>query len=388
MLRDLLLSVRRPAGVPFLLFVVLAALLAAVPRGLAEENAAFPLTVTDLAGRSVTIAAPPQRIVLAEGLQLLSLALVAPDPTARLALIGRDLAGFDPGLAGMLGRAFPGLADVPTISDDGAGLPLETVLSARPDLVIFSLWQKPRVEPQLAEFEALGIPVVFIDFFVAPVENTPASLRLLGAVMGTPERAEAYVGFYEAHLAEVRRRIAASATPAPSVFIHAYPGTWACCWSAGKAGFGEFVEIAGGRNIGAELFPSELGGTLAPEFVLAANPAVYVATGLSSTGGEGLEIGADVAAEAARAGLGRVAALPVIADLGAVQAGRVHGLWNFFNGSPLNILAVEALAGWFHPEAMRGVDPADTLAEINRRFAAAPITGSFWSSLGNEADAP
>ncbi|WP_141703564.1 ABC transporter substrate-binding protein [Methylobrevis pamukkalensis] len=361
-----------------LTMLLLSLLVLAMPA--TARDTAFPRVVTDVVGREVRIEAAPQRILLAEGIQLLSLGLVAPDPTERLAMIGRDLEAFDPGLHAMLLRAFPRLGDLPTIGDDGAGLPIESALAARPDLVILSRWQYDKAAGLVDEFTALGVPVVVIDFFAEPIANTPKSLALLGDLLGHPERAKAYTDFYGAHLAKVGELTAG--LDRPSVLVHAYPGTWACCWSAGRTGFGEFLEIAGGRNIGADLLPNELGGPLAPEYVLVADPDVYVATGISGgAGSDGVVLGAGIAPDEARAGLARVALMPTVADLRAVRKGRAHAVWNFFNGSPLNILAVEALALWLHPELEGKIDPAATLAEIDRRFAATPITGTFWTSL-------
>lgn len=70
-----------------------------------------------------------------------------------------------------------------------------------------------------------------------------------------------------------------------------------------------------------------------------------------------------------------------MASIAAVRSGRVHGLWNFFNAIPLNIVAAEAFAVWLRPDIFPDVDPAETLAEINRRFAAVPFEGSYWASL-------
>ncbi|MCG5477222.1 MAG: ferrichrome ABC transporter, partial [Sinorhizobium fredii] len=68
-------------------------------------------------------------------------------------------------------------------------------------------------------------------------------------------------------------------------------------------------------------------------------------------------------------------------SIAAVRNGRVHGLWNFFNAIPLNIVAAEAFAAWLRPDLFADVDPARTLAEINERFAAVPFEGAYWISL-------
>ena len=64
-----------------------------------------------------------------------------------------------------------------------------------------------------------------------------------------------------------------------------------------------------------------------------------------------------------------------------VRDGKVHGLWNFFNAVPLNILAAECIATWVRPDLFGDVDPKRSLAEINACFAAVPFEGAYWASL-------
>jgi iron complex transport system substrate-binding protein len=86
------------------------------------------------------------------------------------------------------------------------------------------------------------------------------------------------------------------------------------------------------------------------EAVMAENPDVYIAT--SSPGGKysGFSIGPGVTAEEAETTLAESVDKPVMASIAAVRNGRVHGLWNFFNAVPLNIVAAEAFASWLRPD--------------------------------------
>ena len=66
----------------------------------------------------------------------------------------------------------------------------------------------------------------------------------------------------------------------------------------------------------------------------------------------------------------------------------MHGVWTgLLAVPPLNILFVEAAAKWLHPDAFRGVEPDDTLDEINRRFLAKPLPGPCWLSLASKTEA-
>ncbi|MEO3431557.1 ABC transporter substrate-binding protein [Inquilinus sp. CAU 1745] len=357
---------------------ILLLVLAAVPA-----RADWPETMTDLAGREVTIAREPERILLGEGFLLLSLGFVTSDPVASLAGWGGDLKSFDPATYALFAEAFPALEALPTV---GLGsfetFSVEQALALRPDLVVFSLWQAADDPAELAApFEAAGIPVLFVDFYQDPLDNTIRSLELLGRALGQEERVAVFTSFYEEHLARIIDRLGEEPAKRPSVLLHAFPGLWPCCWSAGGGGIGETIELVGGRNIGADRFPTANGGQLNLEYVITQDPEIYIATGVAGAAADGLQVGSGVEADAARASLEAVVEAPGLATLTATSEGRVHGLWNFFNGSPLNILAIEAMAGWIRPDLFGDIDPHATLAEINERFSAAPFRGTYWISL-------
>lgn len=358
-------------------------LLAAVLGLAAPARAQWPRTVTDVLGREVTIPAQPHAVLLGEGFQLLNLALVHPDPVSLLVGMGGDLKQVDPQSHAAFERAFPALARVPRLTANvGQNLPAEAALALRPDLVILSAWQFAAEETKrsLELFAGLGIPVIFVDVFQQPLAHTPKTIRLLGAALGRDEQAEAYARFYEERVERIRARVAA-AGPGPKVLFTAFPGRWTCCWAAGTSGGGEFLTALGARNVAEGVLPNERGGTLGLEQVLMLQPEVYIGTGLFRPGeASGLQLGTGAPADVARDSLARVLRLPELASLPAVQAGRAHGLWNYFAGTAINVVALEAVARWVRPELFGDLDPAATLAEINRRFAAVPFEGAYWVS--------
>ena len=137
----------------------------------------------------------------------------------------------------------------------------------------------------------------------------------------------------------------------------------------------------GGRNIGADVL-NQPTGKLNLEYVIQRDPDVYIATGgphLARAGG--FVVGAGFSAEQSQAGLRRVAARPGIATLKAVRQGRAHGLSHQLINSPIDVVAVEVLAKWIHPELFGDLDPRATLDEINSRFLAVPYQGAYWADL-------
>ncbi|MFP5078120.1 ABC transporter substrate-binding protein [Rhizobium sp. YIM 134829] len=343
----------------------------------------YPVEVTDSLGRRVTIPARPEAILLGSGFNLVALSLIEKDPVSRLAGWSTDMKGDNPELYVAFAAKFPAIADLPVIGDGtGGGLSLETILTLKSDLAILANWQAETEEGKrlIAILEETGVPVIVVDFNSDAIRNTPSAMRLLGRVLDREQAAYDFARFYEERLARIRDRVAADAKPGPSVLMDAFPNVEKCCYAYGTGGLGAFITLAGGRNIADRNLPPQ-GGVVSSEYLIAAEPEIYIAT--SSPGGaySPFSIGPGVAETEARAGLAGVTAMPVLSSLKAIRERKVHGLWNFFNAVPLNIVAAEAFATWIRPELFGDVDPRATLQEINRRFAAVAFEGAYWVSL-------
>ena len=162
--------------------------------------------------------------------------------------------------------------------------------------------------------------------------------------------------------------------------MQAHAGGLACCFSPGRGVYDDFIRFAGGHNIGADSIATET-GQLSLEYVLTQDPHVYIATGGPYGGRGGVSLGAGVDPALARSSLAQVIESQHLSGLSAVKQGRAHALWHAFNDSPTHLMAIEAMARWFHPEATAGIDPAATLATLNQRFAAVPMQGTYWTNL-------
>ncbi|CCE96567.1 hypothetical protein SFHH103_02072 [Sinorhizobium fredii HH103] len=369
--------------IPSRLVRTVATLLIALLAFTARAQAQWPMTVTDSAGREVTIASRPQAVLLGTGFNLIALSLIHPDPVSLLAGWSGDMKGDNPEIYESFRRKFPRLAEVPLIDDgSGPGLSFETILTLKADLALLANWQADTEAGQRAidYLSGIGVPVVVVNFNDDVLTRTPDTMRLLGKIFEREEKAEEFARFYEERLARIHDRVAKHPEPGPTVLMEAFPSADRCCWAYGIGGLGEFISLTGSRNIAEGKLPRP-GGMMNAEAVMAENPDVYIAT--SSPGGKysGFSIGPGVSAEEAEQTLAKAADTPVLASIAAIRNGRVHGLWNFFNAIPLNIVAAEAFAAWLRPELFADVDPAKTLAEINERFAAVPFEGAYWISL-------
>ncbi|MFJ2991446.1 ABC transporter substrate-binding protein [Pandoraea sp. NPDC087047] len=341
-------------------------------------------TVTDMAGRQVTLPDHVERILLGEGRLLYAVALLeGKHPLARIVGWQGELQSLDPQTWQQYEKIFPKIDTIPKIGQSSeATVSAEKALALKPDLAIFSIGGHGpgRHNALVKEFAAAGVPVIFVDFRQKPLEDTVPSLRLMGKAMHREAQADAYISLYESHLKAVRDAVATiPANARPKVFVQMLAGVWpGCCHTVGNGNIGEFVDAAGGVNIARDLLPGVI-GDLNIEHVIASQPDVYIATGTRGNANQlRIHVGAETSAKDARDSLDAFVKSPGIASIKAVREGHTHGLWHNFYDSPYNIVAVEAMLNWFYPGRFRQIDANATFAEIHQRFLAVPDNGTYW----------
>lgn len=337
------------------------------------------VTATDILGREVTLDAPAQRIVLGEGRHMAVLGLLHDDPVSRVVGWRQDKALDEPTMAAYRAR-FPAIDAIRPVGSGNRDISVESIIALDPDLLVLSLMDAndPGMERAREQVEAAGIPVAYVDFFSQPLENSIPSLRILGALTGGEATAEEFAQFYDSRLSRVRERLADPAIERPGVFFHVHAAPQGCCSTVGQGVFAQFIETAGGRNLGAEAVQGVL-GNVSLEFLIGSDPDFYIATGgahMAARGG--LVLGTGVAEEAARDSFAKLIAAPGFSSLRAVEEGRAAGVWHLFNDTPSHIALIEYLAKAFHPQLFADVDPAATLAEIDARFAPVTVPGTWW----------
>ncbi len=338
--------------------------------------------IQDVKGRTVEVPSSVRRILIDDGRFLLGLLLIHPDPVSLLAGWPRDINRIGKHYYERLRREFPAIEDVPRVSSSAGTFSLEQALAVKPDVAILSLG-RGATEEDVRRARAAGVEVVFIDFFVRPFRNTDSSLEILGKIVGRQKQAEEYIAFRRERLNRIRNSLQTRPTTSrPKVFLEAHAGiSGECCNSPGKGNIGDYIALVGGHNIGADVLPGA-SGRLNVEYIVSQDPQVYIATGgphLENVGG--LVVGESYSAGRARAALSKIASRPALSLLTAVRQKRTHGLSHQLLNSPLDILAVEVLARWIHPDLFASVDPEASLNEINERFLAVPLKGAYWIGL-------
>ncbi|WP_298920178.1 ABC transporter substrate-binding protein [uncultured Roseobacter sp.] len=365
----------------------LAVVAATAPAALAD-----PMTVTDIAGREITLPAAPERIILGEGRMMYAIApLATDDPFEHVVGWKDDLILYDPDAFRKFEAAFPeDTARMVNFGNPYAGdFSIEAVIENKADLLILDLGNLFKAEETglIEKLDEAGVPVVFIDFRRDPTANAIPSMLLLGRLLEEEARAAEFIDFYVSEMRKVTNVVQTlPVDEKPLVFMENAAG-WNpqfCCSTFGSYNYGRFIELAGGRNYGSEKF-SGYSSEVSLEGLIAANPDVLLGTGANwaearpEVSATLLGYDADPADNANR--LQALADRVGFKDLRAVQDGRMHSIYHQFYNSPYHFIAIQQIAKWLHPDDFPDLDPTATLATLHSRFMPFAMDGQFWVSL-------
>ncbi len=365
------------------------------------QAAQKPITVTDLAGRSVTFSEQPERIILGDSRYVHALSILnQDDPIKPVAAMLSKLQWVDYGSYIAYQKRFPSIADIPVIGRSSAdSFSIESAIALNADLAIFSLdghGPNARHSNIIKVLEKAGIKVVFVDFRKDPLKNTPKSLLLLGKILGKEKPAKDFITFYQSQLSKVTNKIATlSQDEKKRVFIHSRVGVAnGCCETMVRGMMADFIDAAGGNNIALPLIPGAA-GMVNHEYLLTQQPDVYIATAVGSKGMPKespddelpyVMLGAGVPDDFAQASLQQAFERYKLTSLDAYQNQQAYALWHGFYNSPLNLLAVQVVAKWLYPEEFKELNPNATINEFFQRFQAIPLTGVYWTQLAKDTN--
>ena len=261
----------------------------AAPTGTAA--AGYPLTLKDMMGRSVTIAAQPQRVVATSPTTVETVYAVGGT------LVARDATSDYP----------PEVADLPAVGRAYAP-DFEGIVAQDPDLVIADGINQARFVQQ---FEALGAPVLMAG--AASVDDVETAMRLVGQALGLSSEAEEAIDKLEKDRDAVIAKVPEQQVKALILIMDAdrriyaakpdtYVGSLAQLLKAENPAAG--LSGAAGPYPGYVLLSVEQAVTENPDVILTISPAPEPAPRLS-----------DVLKD-----------VPGYSDLDAVKAGKVHEL--------------------------------------------------------------
>jgi iron complex transport system substrate-binding protein len=362
-----------------LLSIVLVSVLIALVVGGCDTkdkmSAPTQITVTDMAGRQVSVTVPVKKVVLGCAKDLPTFAVVAgedfPRKIAGWGATAVRPSAWDQGIFLKYKEKYPEIEAISDVGSHAQGtFSVEKVISLKPDVVIFPLWlllnEYPSVAEDIARMEGVGIPTVFIDFGDKPLENTIPSTLLLGTLLGKEERAKEIMNFFQKQVNEVVSRMQKIKKPKFKVYLEA--------GGKGPSGYGStcgnhswcgFVVKAGGINIAEGII--KRWGQINPEYLLKTNPDVIIIVGLEPP--SSMRFGYPVNPEESRQVLKAYTERPGWNNLSAVKNGRVYGVFNnYLIFNIYNFAVIEAISKWFYPDEFKDLDPEANLREFHKKF--------------------
>jgi iron complex transport system substrate-binding protein len=352
-----------------------------------SAGASRTITVTDLAGREVSIKLPVKKANInwsgSGGAFMTMSALLGTD-------VANYLASWDDGLVKNRFDMYeeyvskvPALKNIPVVGGvDTNDFNIEKLIASKPDVVIWTLsvqeQAKAVVEPALKQ---AGIPIVYIDHHAETVENHSRSTRLLGQIFEKEERAEEIVKFYIDNMNMIQSRIANAKTK-PVVYMEVTstgPASYGNTYSNNFM-WGAMIVKAGGANMADGIVKNA--APVEAELVLSKDPDIIILNGsywpASPTS---VRMGYLSNEEETQRLLKPYFDRPGWRQLKAYKNGRVYAVHHGLGREVYDVAAVAFLAKSIHPDLFQDLDPMTMLEEYYDRFLPYDLYGVWMTKM-------
>lgn len=315
--------------------------------------AAFPagkITVTDSAGREITVVAPLTRVVV-----------LASQPAEVIAALGAQNAVIgvtanhvlrDP-ITKMIYQGRPSVGEILNPS-------VERILELKPQLVIsLSAWGGAR-QAALALADQLrpyGIPVALIDCF-PDVKSIFRDVTMLGKLFEVEKRAQHYIDFFQRYLDLITTRTHdLNPSQRTQVYLEVMNYT-VTNWGH------EMIVAAGGEDVAAAVVKTAPSVRVSPEWILAQNPQVIVARAMPP---RLMGYGASVTDRVKGTWQG-IMNRPGWQGMDAVRNDRVYLLAFEICSAPRAPIGIMYMAKWFYPQLFKDLHPEAVQREFLDQF--------------------
>ena len=352
----------------------------------------FPVTVRDVAGRTITIDKQPEKIALSTGrlLPLLEI-MYQKDAVKHLVAWRDDMRVSAPSMYASYIKDYPELKNILKIGKIKSGeFDAERFIDMpnKPDLFVVDLSNIKLAEDKglIAKLDKAGIKVLAVDFREHPIKNTLQSVTSLATALGRKEQGQHFADYYQQHIKAITNTVASlpEAEKHKKVFIERAAGyNTSCCRTFSAGNMGAYIPFLGAINIADKPLKGAVSGQMSPESVIVAQPNVYImqTTGWIDKEGNataGIPLGyAPINNAAIKKSTQSLMDRPWLKAVNAYQHHNVYSIYMPFYNSPYNLVAIEYFAKWIHPEEFKNLDPERTFEEMNSRFGNRKATGIF-----------
>ena len=337
--------------------------------------------ITDALGRTVSLKAPAERVVVGFNFE---------EFTAVAGAAGWDrVVGFDRHQWENNRRAswvryqaaIPRLATLADIGDtERDTFSVERVLGLKPDLLITLAAGYTSRAPLMAQVEQAGVPILVVDYNAQTLEKHIASTLALGQAIGNEDRAHALADLYAQQLGDIQQRVAGR--PKPKTYVElGYGGPDVFGNTYNNAMWGRMVEFAGGTNIASGRIPTGW-APMSPEYVLAAAPEhIFITASSWANAPNAVRAGYDYDIETTRRTLAPYTGRPGWSALAAIRDNELHAIETGLARSLWDWTGTQYIAKQLHPDAFTDIDPVESLRRYHAQFLPVEFEGCWMARL-------
>ncbi|WFN34466.1 iron ABC transporter substrate-binding protein [Methanogenium sp. S4BF] len=342
---------------------------AAIPAG-DEAASGETMTITDGMGRSVTVPAYPERVVCSGSGCLRYLTYLQAEDRA----VGVDDMEIKENIfdARPYAIANPQFSSLPMIGEFRGNDDPEKIVACNPQVIFKTQCIEASEADELQE--KTGIPVIALQYgdLGAKRADLDQSLRTMGTIMGTEDRAEAVVTYLDSLTADLNARTGGIADgDRPTVFVGgiAYRGPHG--FQSTEPAYPPFTFV-NARMLSEG--PDTAHADIAQEKIIAFDPEV-IFVDLSTL-------------QTAPSAVDELRDDPSYAAMTAVQAGEVYGVlpYNWYSINHGSVMADAYFIGTvLYPDAFSDVDPAEKADEIYAFLVGEPVFDEMDSLFDRKA---
>ena len=350
----------------------------------AGETNSGTMEVTDLKGRTVTLPANIERVVVTFNLEEY-LAVTGESGVDKL--VGwshKYWKGRRDDAYNAYTKALPALESIPDVGYNG-DISIEAIISLQPDVVLASATgaNYNALEPAFDLLHQAGIEVVFYNFHKQTIETHQQSIQLIGKVMGQEERAAELARLYEEQMNLVYDRLKDLADEdRPSVYMEFSRGPSVIGNSWSEQMWGAQIRECGGVNIAAGQEGASV--DVPAEQVLAANPDFIIMSGcLQSDDTDNVVMGYGADRELAREHLEAYKSRDGWSSLNAVKNNNMGAIYHDLSRHIFDFAGAQFLAKTLHPDLFADIDPEANLAKFFSDYMPVELDG-VWTLLLKE----
>ena len=350
----------------------------------AGETNSGTIEVTDLKGRTVTLPANIERVVVTFNLEEY---LAVTGEAGVDKLVGwshKYWKGRRDDAYNAYTKALPALESIPDVGCNG-DISIEAIISLQPDVVLASATgaNYNALEPAFDLLHQAGIEVVFFNFHKQTIETHQQSIQLIGKVMGQEERAAELARLYEEQMNLVYDRLKDLADEdRPSVYMEFSRGPSVIGNSWSEQMWGAQIRECGGVNIAAGQEGASV--DVPAEQVLAANPDFIIMSGcLQSDDTDNVVMGYGADRELAREHLEAYKSRDGWSSLNAVKNNNMGAIYHDLSRHIFDFAGAQFLAKTLHPDLFADIDPEANLAKFFSDYMPVELDG-VWTLLLKE----